>query len=240
MLRVESLRASYGDLLVLHDIAIEVPSASVTLMLGRNGAGKTTLLHSLAGLHRSHGRIDLDGRELGGLPSHKRIEAGIGIVQEGKRIFKGRTVHENLLLGGYTVARRGGWLTGKRAVRPRVEQAYERFPMLASRRSMVAGRLSGGQQQMLAIAQALITEPTVLLLDEPSAGLAPVIAQEVFALVRDLADNGMAVLLVEQVIESSLNVADTVAVLDGGRVISQGVASEFNEARIVEHLYAGR
>jgi branched-chain amino acid transport system ATP-binding protein len=237
---VEGLAGGYGDIQVLWDVSLTVDPGSVTVVLGRNGAGKTSLLNAVAGLLPTvrSGRISFEGRDIRGLNSYDRIRSGLAYVQEGKRIFRRRSVEENLLLGGYTVKRplfrRGQQLTTA------VELAYERFPMLAERKKLMAGRLSGGQQQMLAIAQALIPGPRVVMLDEPSAGLAPVIAKEVFALVGKLREDGLAVLLVEQVIEQAMGVADRVVVIESGRVATTGRVAEFDDLAVVRDLYLGR
>ncbi len=239
-LEVQGLSGGYGDIQVLWDVGLDVEAGSVTVVLGRNGAGKTSLLNAIAGLLPTvrSGRVVFEGRDLRGVNAYDRVRGGLAYIQEGKRIFRRRTVEENLLLGGFTVKRpllrRGADL--KRSL----DLAYERFPMLAERRKTVAGRLSGGQQQMLAIAQALIPSPKVVMLDEPSAGLAPVIAKEVFALVRRLRAEGLAVLLVEQVIEQAMAVADSVVVIESGRVVTSGPVTQFDDLAVVRDLYLGR
>jgi branched-chain amino acid transport system ATP-binding protein len=240
MLAVSDLAGGYGDVQVLWGLAVSVERGQITAVLGRNGAGKTSLLNAIAGLLPTvtRGSVTLDGRDISGLPPYDRVRAGLGFVQEGKRIFKRRTVEENLLLGGYVTKR--PLHRAIRDLRAPLELAYVRFPMLAERRKAVAGRLSGGQQQMLAIAQALMPGPRVLLLDEPSAGLAPAIAAEVFALVDGLKDAGLAILLVEQTIEQTLAISDHVAVLESGRVVAAGAVTDFDDVAIVRDLYLGR
>jgi branched-chain amino acid transport system ATP-binding protein len=240
MLQVTGLAGGYGDIQVLWGIDAGVDRGHLTAVLGRNGAGKTSLLNAIAGILPDvmSGTVTLDGRPLGGMPPYHRIRAGLAFVQEGKRIFRRRSVEENLLLGGYTAKRR--LQPARRELRAALDEAYERFPMLADRRKAAAGGLSGGQQQMLAIAQALMPGPQVLLLDEPSAGLAPSIAAEVFALVARLKESGLAVLLVEQTIEQALAIADDVVVLESGRVVASGPVSAFDDTTVVRDLYLGR
>lgn len=209
---VRELVTGYGQLKVVRGLSLTCRSGELTVLLGRNGAGKTTTLSAIAGLLPTmSGTIELHGVEQVG-STVKRVKAGLGMVQEGKRIFRSRTVEENLKLGGYVVRRKRG------AIDAGIARAYERFPILKEKRTQSAGALSGGQQQMLAIAQALMPAPTVLMLDEPSAGLAPSIVEEVFGEIASLTEEGLCVLLVEQLIDHSLAVADRVAVLDHGRI----------------------
>jgi branched-chain amino acid transport system ATP-binding protein len=240
MLTVDSIAGGYGDIQVLWGVSASVKAGHVTVILGRNGAGKTSLLNAVAGFLPTvrSGHVRLGDLELGRLTPFERVRAGLAYVQEGKRVFHRRTVEENLLLGGYTVKR--PFLRKGQRLQASVDRAYERFPMLADRRKMAAGRLSGGQQQMLAIAQALIPEPTVLMLDEPSAGLAPAIAKEVFAMVAELKREGLAVLLVEQVVDNALAIADDVIVIDAGRVAASGRVADFDDTTMVRDLYLGR
>jgi ABC-type branched-chain amino acid transport systems, ATPase component len=210
-LLVTNLATGYGDLKVVTDVSLAVRSNTVTAMLGRNGAGKTTTLRAIAGLNRiTAGTVTLAGTVLNRLPAYRRARLGIAYVQEGKRVFRSRTVDENLQLG--TFASRS-----RRRENKIIDEIYERFPMLAARRKTVASALSGGQQQMLAIAQALVAEPDILLLDEPSAGLAPTIVAELADIIRDLKARGLGILLVEQAVEFALAVADDVVVVDRGR-----------------------
>lgn len=209
---VTDLVTGYGQLKVVRGLSLTCKSGELTVLLGRNGAGKTTTLSAIAGLLPTlGGTVALHGEVQTG-STVKRVKAGLGLVQEGKRVFRQRTVEENLRLGGYVVRRRRG------AIDEGLARAYERFPILKEKRSQMAASLSGGQQQMLAIAQALMPQPTVLMLDEPSAGLAPAIVEEVFGEIASLTKEGLCVLLVEQLIDHSLAVADRVAVLDRGRI----------------------
>jgi branched-chain amino acid transport system ATP-binding protein len=219
-LHVEGLSAGYGPLKIARGISLACRPGGLTVLLGRNGAGKTTTLSAIAGLIPTmEGTVSLFGTPQTGT-TVDRVRAGLGLVQEGKRIFRSRSVEENLRLGGYSIRRTRG------ALSEGIDKAYERFPILKQKRRDVAGSLSGGQQQMLAIAQALMPQPTVLMLDEPSAGLAPAIVEQVFGEIASLAKDGLCVLLVEQLIDHSLAVADRVAVLDGGQIsIDTDIAS---------------
>lgn len=211
-LEIRDLDTGYGEVRVVRGLNLACPEGQITALLGRNGAGKTTTLSAVAGIRPvSRGTISLFGEPQTGSAA-KRVAAGLALVQEGKRVFRQRTVEENLRLGGFVHRRRRGYIAEG------IEKAYERFPILKEKRRDAAGMLSGGQQQMLAIAQALMADPRVLLLDEPSAGLAPSIVEEVFNEVAELKKEGLCVLLVEQLIDHSLRIADRVAVLDHGRI----------------------
>ena len=218
-LEVSGLQLGYGDLTAVWDASFEVREGSICALVGRNGAGKTTLLSGIAGLLPAKaGTVRLLGQDVGRQSTQKRVRNGLTLVQEGRRIFRSLTVQENLELGAF--AQRGG---ERKAL---FDEMYERFPALAQRPGAKAGALSGGQQQMLAIAQALVSRPKVLLIDEPSAGLAPVIVDEVHAAIRQLKADGLTIVLVEQLIEDVLgNIADDVVMLEGGRVVLSAPAS---------------
>ncbi len=228
---VSDLSSGYGDLRALSDVTLTVRSGSVTALLGRNGAGKTTTLRAISGLNRVFsGSVALDGVVLNRLPAFRRARLGIAYVQEGKRVFRSRTVEENLELG--TLASRS-----RRQSREAIGEIYERFPMLAARRTTHAAALSGGQQQMLAIAQALAARPDILLLDEPSAGLAPAIVGELVEIVRDLKARGLGILLVEQAVEFALALADEVIVLDLGRKVHAASVDDAGLRDAIRHAY---
>ena len=237
-LHVRGLGGGYGDLTVLHDVDLEVEAGALQVVLGRNGAGKTSLMSAIAGLlpNVRTGTISIGERDVTAMPAHKRAAAGIGLVQEGKRVFRNRTVEENLLLGTYSAK---GWSMRSAARRQALAAAFDRFPVLQEKRSDRAGGLSGGQQQMLAIAQALAADPSVLLLDEPSAGLAPAIRTEVFETARGLRDEGLAVVVVEQLVDVALDVADSVAVLDSGRIVSSGQPAQYRDGQLLQEIYMG-
>ncbi|ALG85074.1 ABC transporter ATP-binding protein [Gordonia phthalatica] len=235
LLTVRNLQSGYGDLRVVWDVSIDVRPGKVTALLGRNGAGKTSTLRALTGLNKVHGgTIELDGVDLTSVPVHKRVRMGMAYVQEGKRVFHKQTVEQNLLLGGYSRRLR------RSALKDDVERVYEMFPILGEKRHLAAGSMSGGQQQMLAIGAALMSNPKLLLLDEPSGGLAPVIVNEVMEHVQRLKDDGLAVLLVEQAVEAAMSVADHVTVLDIGRVVLDSPADAIDDMEVLKDAYFGR
>jgi branched-chain amino acid transport system permease protein len=234
LLDVRDVVSGYGDLQVLRGVSLSLDSGGLEVVLGRNGVGKTTLLGTITGQVRLWGgSVRLAGEELGRKPAYRRAAAGIALVQEGKRIFRQRTIIENVALGTFTQP------LSRRERRALCEAVLEQFPILKERAGEPAGGLSGGQQQMLAIAQALASRPRVLLLDEPSAGLAPAIVREVFERVRQLSDHGMTILLVEQLAEQALLIADHVTVIDNGRVVATGAPQEFHDQRGLQEAYFG-
>lgn len=205
-----------------------------TVVLGPNGSGKTTTLSAVMGLLPLWtGRIVWRDRDISRMPAYNRIGQGLALVQEGKRVFRKRTIEENLLIAGYTTVR------NRRELRRRMQQEYERFPILGERRKMAASTLSGGEQQMLAIAQALIPDPGILILDEPTAGLAPVIVKQLFDVIAALKSEGRSILLVEQVVHQALLLADDVVVLNVGRVAHRAKAADITDATVIEEVYFG-
>jgi branched-chain amino acid transport system ATP-binding protein len=235
LLTIDSLVSGYGDLQVLRGVSLAVPAGSVTLVLGRNGAGKTTLMAATAGLLRAwSGSVSLAGQDVTKLPPYARTQAGIALVLEGKRIFRQRPVDENLHVGAYPLRLRRAQLA------ERTEAVLAQIPALADLRRRTAGSLSGGQQQMLAIGQALMSDPKALLLDEPSAGLAPAILDTVLEIIDQLRRDGRAIVLVEQIIERVIDVADHVAVIDDGEVQIEGPRSAFATLDALESAYFGR
>jgi branched-chain amino acid transport system ATP-binding protein len=235
LLRVESLATGYGDLRVVWDASFEVRAGEITVLLGRNGAGKTTTLRALTGLNKvSAGEVVFDGASMNKLTPHVRVRRGMAYVQEGKRVFHGQTIEQNLMLGGFI-------RKAKRAeLRQEVERIYELFPILGDKRAQLASSMSGGQQQMLAIGAALMSRPKLLLLDEPSGGLAPVIVGEVMERVHQLKETGIGILLVEQAVEASFAIADRVTVLDMGRNVLSKRASEVADITVLQDAYFGR
>ncbi|WP_431273342.1 ABC transporter ATP-binding protein [Variovorax ureilyticus] len=208
LLRIENLSAGYGEAVVLHDISFSLGEGQTLALLGRNGTGKTTLINTLAGATRQHGgTITLGGNALHKLPSHQRAAVGIGWVPQERNIFKSLTVHENLT----AVERPGRW---------NAQRVYEMFPRLAERKSNLGTQLSGGEQQMLAVGRALVVNPTLLLLDEPLEGLAPIIVEELLRAIRRITrDEGLAAIIVEQHPQAILAISDEAVVLDHGTVV---------------------
>jgi len=235
-LELQGVRSGYGDLTVIRDITFAVPPGNITVLLGRNGAGKTTLLKTIAGLiQASAGDIQIGGASVAKEPPYLRQRRGLGFVQENKRIFKRRSVEDNLRMGAYASK------LSRKEVTARMAEAYERFAVLGAKRKDVAGYLSGGEQQMLAISQALMSHPRLLLLDEPSAGLAPSIVQDVLDAVRRIKEEeGRTVLMVEQSVDLAISVADHVLVLDIGRIVHSGRPDDTGIREIVEDTYFGR
>jgi branched-chain amino acid transport system ATP-binding protein len=230
LLEVRSIAVSYGDAQAVRDVSLTVGAGRITALIGSNGAGKTTTLHAIAGLLPVRaGTITLDGQNVTNRPAPELPGAGLSLVQQGKRIFPGLTVEANLLVATYPHKLRGA------ARLEFVAEAYDRFPILRDKRRAAAGSLSGGQQQMLAIGQALMARPKVLMLDEPSAGLSPAIVKEVLQTVVSLANAGLGVLLVEQLVEDALAIAHDVVVLDEGSVTLAGdVATVSNDPRLMD------
>ncbi|MCU1415634.1 MAG: amino acid transporter ATPase [Microbacteriaceae bacterium] len=221
ILEIEGLVTGYRDVVAVHGVDLSVDAGSVTALLGRNGAGKTTTLHCIAGLLPTmKGSIRLDSRELSTVKAPHRAGLGVGLVQEGKRVFKGISVDQNLVMGAYSARLRRAELESRK------EAMYERFPMLQAKRNSLAGSLSGGQQQMLAIGQVLMSAPRVLMLDEPSAGLAPTITAQILDIIKQLRSEGIGILLVEQSVEFALACADTVTVINLGRNVFTGASDD--------------
>ena len=220
MLEIASLDAFYGDATALRGVALRVAPGEVVSVVGPNGAGKSTLVNVIAGIHRARrGQLAFDGADMGPVPGHRVCDRGIAIVPEGRRLFPRMTVRENLELGAYRRA--------ARLVRDgRLSWVHELFPRLAERSYQLAGSLSGGEQQMVAIGRALMADPRLLLLDEPSLGLAPVIVDEVFDVIRTIHEAGVAVLLVEQNVDRALAISDRGYLLIEGEVVLEGTAPE--------------
>jgi branched-chain amino acid transport system ATP-binding protein len=224
---VEDLRVRYGAVEAVHGIAFGVEPGQVTALIGANGAGKSSTLAAISGLVPSTGRIRFAGRDIAGRPPHEIVRAGIVQVPEGREILARMTVAENLLLG----------LRGRDP--SRIASAYERFPILGERRALLAGTLSGGEQQMLAIARALLAEPRLLLLDEPSLGLAPLVVARVFETLADLRRQGVTMLLVEQNALRALRLADQAYVMDLGRLVMRGTGEALLHDEGVTRTYLG-
>jgi branched-chain amino acid transport system ATP-binding protein len=233
LLEVRDVEAHYGDVQALWGVSLEIRRGEIVALIGANGAGKTTLMRTIAGLHRpSAGGVFLEGAPLHTLPPHKVVERGVVLVPEGRHIFTGMRVLENLEMGAYAPAPRRERHTTLRRV-------YEIFPMLAERRNSLAATLSGGQQQMLAIGRALMGMPRLLLLDEPSLGLAPIVVQEIFGIIRDINRQGVTVVLVEQNARAALRLATRAYVMEQGRVAGEGSGSEMMTDEGVRRAYLG-
>lgn len=233
MLKLENVSIAYGKTEVVHNVSLEVKQGEIVTILGANGAGKTTILNTIVGLHRcTEGSILYKGEEVKAAKVEKLVQGGIRLVPEGRQIFPKHTVEENLLLGAYTVM-------DKKKIDEKIAEMYEIYPRLGERRRQLGGTLSGGEQQMLAIARALMTNPEILILDEPSLGLAPIIVAEVFQLLKKVRDSGITVLLVEQMANSALKVSDHAYVLETGNVILQGTGTEMLSDEAVVKAYLG-
>jgi branched-chain amino acid transport system ATP-binding protein len=232
VLSVEGLSSAYGRIEVLHGVSLEVRANEVVTLVGANGAGKTTLLRALSGVQPiTGGAILLEGTPIERLPSHARVALGITQVPEGRQLFAPLSVEDNLKLGA--------WSRRATDTAPELARVYALFPMLQSMRKTPAAALSGGQQQMLAIGRALMAKPRLLLLDEPSMGLAPILVDQILATIRGLQRDGLTILLVEQNASAALAIADRAYVLETGRVTVSGTAAEMQRDRRVREAYLG-
>jgi branched-chain amino acid transport system ATP-binding protein len=233
VLDVESISVHYGDTKALWDISFSVRSGQLVALLGTNGAGKTTTLKSICGLlSLTTGQIKYEGQIISDLPVHERADLGLTLVPEGRQLFPKMNVEENLILGSYL----------KRAKEKRAKnlsRIYELFPRLAERRNQSAETLSGGEQQMVAIGRALMQDPKLIMFDEPSLGLAPILVQEVFRVVEELHRQGLTIFLVEQNVNQTLKVADYCYVVENGRIVQEGRASELEADPKVREAYLG-
>ena len=237
MLRIRNLDAGYGKLRVLKNISLHVDGGEIVAMIGANGAGKTTLLHTIAGVVRpSAGEIVFHGQDCRRLAAQNIVARGCSLVPEGRQVFATLSVEENLFLGGYTLQKR----EGKTAVAQELDHQYELFPVLRERSRQLAGTLSGGEQQMLAMARALMSRPRLVMMDEPSTGLAPLIVKNIFQVIVQLREEGNTVLLVEQNARAALKIADRGYVLETGKIILQGPAEDLMANRDVQRAYLGR
>ena len=231
VLQVESINVYYGSIHAVKDVSFRVEQGEVVTLIGANGAGKSTTLNTVAGLlHSRTGGVRFMGEELRHVPGHRLVGRGMALVPEGRRIFQQMTVQENLDMGGYC---RGGDLSAD------MERVYERFPRLKERRRQVAGTLSGGEQQMLAMGRALMSHPKLLMLDEPSMGLAPLLVEQIFDIIRQLHADGTTILLVEQNAQAALAVADRGYVLETGRIVTEGSGAALLESDAIKKAYLG-
>ncbi len=232
LLNLKNLSVNYGKIEALRDISLYIKSQEIVALIGANGAGKTTLLRSISGLiNPMKGKIEYQGEDITYLPSHIRVQQGIAQVPEGRGLFASLSVEDNLLLGAYT--------RKDSDILKDLEGIYRRFPLLKKKRSEYAGRLSGGQQQMVALGRALMSRPKLLLLDEPSMGLAPVIIEEIFEAILELRDAGSTILLVEQNAHLALSHSDRAYVLENGSIVREGVSSALYHDEGVKEAYLG-
>ena len=237
MLKIESLHAAYGKVEVLHGISLEVPAGKLVTLIGSNGAGKTTTMRAVSGMLKPRaGRVMLGGRDITAMDSHKIARAGLAHSPEGRRVFATMTVMDNLLLGAFPR------LTGARSrgdVEQDLQRAMELFPRLRERRNQLAGTLSGGEQQMLAMARAVMLNPEVILLDEPSMGLSPIMVEKIFEVIRNVSAEGVTILLVEQNAKLSLQAAHRGYVMESGVITMSGDAKDMLNDPKVQAAYLG-
>ena len=232
VLQVENINVYYGSIHAVKDVSFHVEQGEVVTLIGANGAGKSTTLNTVAGLlHSRTGSVRFMGEELRHVPSHKLVGRGMALVPEGRRIFQHMTVQENLDMGGYC---RSGDMSAD------IESVFERFPRLKERRRQVAGTLSGGEQQMLAMGRALMSRPKLLMLDEPSLGLAPLVVQGIFDIIRTVNRQGVTVLLIEQNANMALKIADYAYVLETGNITKSGTGAELLADDSIKEAYLGK
>ena len=232
ILKVDDINVYYGSIHAIKGISFEVEEGEVVTLIGANGAGKSTTLNTISGLLRSKtGSIEFMGQSLAKVPSHKIVERGLALVPEGRRIFLQMTVEENLEMGAYT--RSGGGIDAD------LEKVYAYFPRLMERRRQIAGTLSGGEQQMLAMGRALMSRPKLLMLDEPSMGLAPILVEQIFEIIQTLHKAGTTILLVEQNAQAALSIADRGYVLETGKIVTSGTGAELLASPAIKKAYLG-
>jgi branched-chain amino acid transport system ATP-binding protein len=233
LLEVRDLQVAYGGIRAVKGINLHIAPGELVALIGSNGAGKTTTLKTMAGLlHPTTGLIQYDGKSLKNIAPHQRAEMGIALVPEGRGVFARMTVTENLLMGAYS-------RSDKNEIAADLDRMYELFSRLAERKNQLAGTLSGGEQQLVAMARALMSRPRLLMLDEPSMGLAPLMVQKIFATIRDIAALGMSILLVEQNARLALQVAQRGYVMESGEITLSGAASELLGSKAVQRAYLG-
>lgn len=231
MLNVEHINVYYGQIHAIKDVSFEVNEGEIVSLIGSNGAGKSTALKTVSGLLRSHtGSITFLGQDISKVEAYRLVAQGLAHVPEGRRIFLQMTVEENLQMGGYTAGKE---------MDARIADVYQRFPRLKERRNQIGGTLSGGEQQMLAMGRALISAPRLLMMDEPSMGLAPILVEQIFDIIRELHEAGTTILLVEQNAEMALKVADRAYVLESGRIALSGTGAELAQSDAIKKAYLG-
>jgi len=233
LLEVKNLEVYYGVICALKGISFEVNEGEIVSLIGANGAGKTTMMQSVVGLiPKKSGSVMFDGHDITKTPCHKIVELGMTQVPEGRRIFQELTVYENLMMGAYS-------MKDQQKFKEDLESIYTRFPRLAERRSQIAGTLSGGEQQMLAMSRALMSHPKLLMLDEPSMGLAPILVDQIFSIIKELNEAGTTILLVEQNANKALEIADRAYVLETGSIMLSGTGAELAQSDEVRKAYLG-
>ena len=231
MLKVDNLNVYYGKIHAIRDVSFEVNTGEIVSLIGANGAGKTTTLHTVSGLLRSTtGSITFDEKDISHLEPHKLIKYGIAHVPEGRHVFLQMTVLENLEMGAFSM---------NKVSKEDIERVYDLFPRLKERKSQVAGTLSGGEQQMLAMGRAIMSHPKLLMLDEPSMGLSPILVDQIFSIIKDLHSIGPTILLVEQNAGKALKISDRAYVLESGRIVLSGTGKELSESPEIKKAYLG-
>ena len=234
MLEVQGLEVYYGVICALKGISFEVNEGEIVTLIGANGAGKTTTMQSVVGLIPARaGSVKFDGHDITKTPCHKIVHLGMTQVPEGRRIFQELTVYENLLMGAYAQKK------GQSNFKEDLDAIYTRFPRLAERKNQIAGTLSGGEQQMLAMGRAIMSHPKLLMLDEPSMGLSPLLVDQVFEIIKDINKDGTTILLVEQNAGKSLAISDRAYVLENGSIVLTGTGKELSESEMVRKAYLG-
>ncbi|MDY3984915.1 ABC transporter ATP-binding protein [Dysosmobacter sp.] len=232
ILKVEDINVYYGSIHAIKGVSFEVHQGETVTLIGANGAGKSTTLNTISGLlHSKTGSVTFMGEDLAKVPAHKIVSRGLAMVPEGRRVFLQMTVRENLEMGAYT--------QGGKSVEADLERVYQQFPRLKERYKQVAGTLSGGEQQMLAMGRALMSHPKLLMLDEPSMGLAPILVEQIFEIIQDLHKSGTTILLVEQNAQAALSVADRGYVLETGKVVTTGTGKELLASPAIKKAYLG-
>ena len=232
LLKIEDIHVFYGAIHAIKGISFEVNEDEIVTLIGANGAGKSTTLNTIAGLLKPRsGKISFDGKDLSAIHTHKIVSHGMALCPEGRRIFQQMTVRENLEMGGYT--------RPKTEIPASLDEMFQRFPRLKEREKQIAGTLSGGEQQMLAMARALMSKPKLLMLDEPSMGLAPILVEQIFDIIKELHAAGVTILLVEQNAQMALSVADRAYVLETGKISMEGPADELLHNDAVRKAYLG-
>ena len=233
MLEIEGMNVSYGDFRALWDVSFSVEKEEIVALIGANGAGKTTIFKTISGLLKpSAGRIMFEGTAVEKAPIHRRVEMGISLVPEGRGLFPGMSVLENLEMGAFTGR-------GRRSKDETLEQVCELFPILKTRKKQAAGTLSGGEQQMLAIGRGLMSKPKLLLLDEPSWGLSPLMSKNIFEAARVINNSGVTILLVEQNVRMALELADRAYVVENGRIVEEGYSRDMLDSQHIREAYLG-